>query len=85
MYLRGVGGGHLVQLQLKSPSSKSKSSSPTRLRLVGLGLGLGGIERSRPSPPPPAVGLIPMFNQLRQTYTCVSPDVELTQIWFGVN
>ena len=53
-YLRGVSGGHLVQLQLKSPSSKSKSPSPTRLRLVGL-------ERSRPSPPPPAVGLIPMF------------------------
>ena len=36
-YLRGVSGGHLVQLQLKSPSSKSKSPSPTRLRLVGLG------------------------------------------------
>ena len=35
--LRGVSGGHLVQLQLKSPSSKSKSPSPTRLRLVGLG------------------------------------------------
>ena len=36
-YLRGVSGGHLVQLQLKSPSSKSKSPSPTQLRLVGLG------------------------------------------------
>ena len=28
-YLRGVGGGHLVQLQLKHPSSKSKSNSAT--------------------------------------------------------
>ena len=28
-YLRGVGGGHLVQLQLKHPSSKSKSHSAT--------------------------------------------------------
>ena len=28
-YLRGVGGGHLVQLQLKYPSSKSKYTSAT--------------------------------------------------------
>ena len=43
-YLRGVSGGHLVQLQLKSPSS---SPSSTRLRLVELGLGLGGLEWSQ--------------------------------------
>ena len=40
-YLRGVSGGHLVQLQLKSPSS---SPSPTRLRLVGLGLDSGDLS-----------------------------------------
>ena len=67
-YLRGVSGGHLVQLQLKSPSSKSKSPSPTQLRLVGLGdLGMDSGDLSGVGqvhlPPLSAVGLMPKLGK----------------------
>ena len=49
-YLRGVSGGHLVQLQLKSPSS---SPSSPRLRLGELGLDSGNLSEVRQVHIPP--------------------------------
>ena len=53
-YLRGVSGGHLVQLQLKSPSS---SPSSPRLRLVELGLDSGNLSEVRQVHIPPLTPL----------------------------